>query len=36
VAKLRCEAFDKVSDHVAQLRDRAAEEGKVVAISARA
>jgi hypothetical protein len=36
VAKLCCDAFAKVSDRVAQLRDRAAEEGKVVAISARA
>jgi hypothetical protein len=36
VAKLCCEAFAKVSGRIAQLRDRAAEEGKVVAISARA
>jgi integrase len=33
---LRCEAFAKVSDHVAQLLDRAAVEGKVVAIPVRA
>jgi integrase len=34
--QLRCEAFTKVSDHVAQLLGRAAEEGKVVAIPTRA
>jgi integrase len=33
--QLRCEAFAKVSDHVAQLLSLAAEEGKVVAIPAR-
>jgi hypothetical protein len=32
--QLRCEAFVKVSDHIAELLGRAAEEGKVVAIPA--
>jgi integrase len=34
--QLRCKAFTKVSDHVAGLLGRVAEEGKVVAIPARA
>jgi integrase len=34
--RLRCEGFAKVSDHVAQLLNLAAEEGKVVTIPARA
>jgi hypothetical protein len=33
--QLRCEAFAKVSGHVAELLSLAAEEGKVVAIPAR-
>ena len=33
--KLRCDAFAKVSDHVAQLLGRASAEGKVVTIPAR-
>jgi integrase len=33
--KLRCDAFAKVSEHVAQLLSRASAEGKVVAIPAR-
>ncbi|HEY2528773.1 MAG TPA: integrase arm-type DNA-binding domain-containing protein [Xanthobacteraceae bacterium] len=33
--QLRCDAFVKVSDHVARLLDRAAEKDKVVAIPAR-
>ena len=33
--KLRCEAFAKVSDHVAALLGHASAEGKVVAIAAR-
>src|SRR5262249_4514935 len=32
----RCEAFEKVSDHIAKLHGRAAEEGKVVPMPVRA